>query len=734
MAVIGDILVKFVADFAEFSAGMADGVKKLDEFGKQAAATNDKLTAFANSVKTGIKALGLEELARQTYEYAESVAKMAADLSTQASELGLSTDALQAYQAAALASGQKVDAITSSVAKFNVAIGEASKGSKTQLDVLNQLGVKILDANGHLRDQSVLLQEVATALLKLPEGAQRAAAEVALFGKSGQQLNPVLQELTQSIGTLKDKFGQYIIPPETIEQLDAMAKKAELTQKQIDAMVAELYAPLKQTVLDDILNLLKQLELYAFAAGDALRAIGIIDTPRSAAAQLSYVTKELAQINKEIAYFNDAVTQASDKGVSQSGIKPLQDRLDRSIQQRDALQKQLTLLQFEQGPEGNQGTLPATVVKGASNPAVVGGGKTDQDNIDAQIARYKALAGAAAETGKTIDAFHATNIEDFQREVKVQQQVDEIAAKLGSRYAQASAASKQALHDQISLYEQEKSANQQRLDAAQRAAEIERKYGDGTAQAAKTRHDLDLAEKTNIATKTALSRATKVQQEADEQARLEGMRYSDNLDSLAAGFEHAADAYARSNDLYSQGAQVFNGLTTSMGEGLDALTGKSTKTFAQIASDFALMLAKLALQAATSQVFTSLFGDSPVNAGQSGSAYFGPVAPSSGGLFSWLGTTFGGAHATGGPVYPGSSYLVGEQGPERFVPTVAGQIQPMSNNAGGGVTVNLDMNQTQGARDPSAALEFGRRVKAAVVDVIAQEKRPGGTLYARANG
>jgi hypothetical protein len=43
------------------------------------------------------------------------------------------------------------------------------------------------------------------------------------------------------------------------------------------------------------------------------------------------------------------------------------------------------------------------------------------------------------------------------------------------------------------------------------------------------------------------------------------------------------------------------------------------------------------------------------------------------------------------------------------------------------------MGQVQGASNPGSALEFGRRVKAAVVDVIQQEKRPGGTLYSRAN-
>jgi len=67
------------------------------------------------------------------------------------------------------------------------------------------------------------------------------------------------------------------------------------------------------------------------------------------------------------------------------------------------------------------------------------------------------------------------------------------------------------------------------------------------------------------------------------------------------------------------------------------------------------------------------------------------------------------------------------------VPAVAGTIQPHAADPGGGVTVNLDMGSTQGAANPTAALEFGRRVRAAVVDVIAQEKRPGGTLYRRVN-
>ena len=56
------------------------------------------------------------------------------------------------------------------------------------------------------------------------------------------------------------------------------------------------------------------------------------------------------------------------------------------------------------------------------------------------------------------------------------------------------------------------------------------------------------------------------------------------------------------------------------------------------------------------------------------------------GLFS-----FGGGRATGGPVSQSQAYLVGENGPELFVPSGAGQIDPLTNSRGGGMTVNFNV-------------------------------------------
>jgi phage-related protein len=66
-----------------------------------------------------------------------------------------------------------------------------------------------------------------------------------------------------------------------------------------------------------------------------------------------------------------------------------------------------------------------------------------------------------------------------------------------------------------------------------------------------------------------------------------------------------------------------------------------------------------------------------------------PVTQAIGGVFD---TVFGGGRAAGGPVKSGTSYVVGERGPELFVPNTAGTIVPNGGSGGGGNTINLTVN------------------------------------------
>jgi hypothetical protein len=73
-----------------------------------------------------------------------------------------------------------------------------------------------------------------------------------------------------------------------------------------------------------------------------------------------------------------------------------------------------------------------------------------------------------------------------------------------------------------------------------------------------------------------------------------------------------------------------------------------------------------------------------------------------------IGSIFGGRRAMGGPVQPGKAYVVGERGPELFMPSAAGTIIPSGKSAsgGGGTVINMDL---RGAGDPGAVQQAAMR-------------------------
>lgn len=92
---------------------------------------------------------------------------------------------------------------------------------------------------------------------------------------------------------------------------------------------------------------------------------------------------------------------------------------------------------------------------------------------------------------------------------------------------------------------------------------------------------------------------------------------------------------------------------------------------------------------------------------------------SGGGLLSLLSGVFGGApgRATGGPVSPARPYLVGERGPELFVPTTSGSIV-----AAGGAPRDVRVSITvQGGGDASQALAASSRQVARAVRAALSE-------------
>lgn len=102
------------------------------------------------------------------------------------------------------------------------------------------------------------------------------------------------------------------------------------------------------------------------------------------------------------------------------------------------------------------------------------------------------------------------------------------------------------------------------------------------------------------------------------------------------------------------------------------------------------------------------------------STAFGALAkPGSGGLFGNFFSQLAGSllgvpgRATGGPVAPGRAYMVGERGPELFVPTSSGRVEPAVGDAlrsRRDVRVSITVTSPRGSDVPTALQRSSRQV------------------------
>lgn len=104
---------------------------------------------------------------------------------------------------------------------------------------------------------------------------------------------------------------------------------------------------------------------------------------------------------------------------------------------------------------------------------------------------------------------------------------------------------------------------------------------------------------------------------------------------------------------------------------------------------------------------------------------FGSTGGGGGGLGNLLGQTIGAlfglpGRATGGPVAPGRAYLVGERGPEVFVPTAAGRVETGMAAPGRDVRVAIQIAVPRGQAAPTAMQRSSRQIASAVRRALQQ--------------
>ena len=260
-----DALGKEANKAAKEHVSLGDAMRSAGE------AARSVLTAGLQMAMGAITAVGsaIGVAATQAYDFAKSAGKMADDVATLSAQTGVSTSELQKWSYTSNFIDTPVETMTKSMAKMVKGMGDADKGSKSAQENFKALGLNIYDSSGKLKDSESLFAEAIDSLGKISNEAERDAKAMALFGKSAQELNPLIQaggEAFRQIGEEAERMG-VVFSEEQIAKMgafdDAMQKfnaTGEGLKNTIGMTVMPLFQPLVEmatTSMASISNALK---------------------------------------------------------------------------------------------------------------------------------------------------------------------------------------------------------------------------------------------------------------------------------------------------------------------------------------------------------------------------------------------------------------------------------------------------------------------------------------------
>ncbi|MDC7707251.1 hypothetical protein [Vogesella indigofera] len=210
--------------------------------------------------------------------------------------VGVSVETLSVWKPAAEQSGVSSESFEKGLRKLSTTMLEAATGSADAARNFSAVGVEFKNQDDTLRATDQVLLDLAERFKVMPDGAEKTALAVQLFGKSGAELIPFLNQGRDGINELATEMQALgiQISSETAAQAgnfnDALDKLHLATQSIGNQIIAYLLPALNdmaggmvesakqggtlRAILDGVVLVLKTLALGAATVGKAFVALG----------------------------------------------------------------------------------------------------------------------------------------------------------------------------------------------------------------------------------------------------------------------------------------------------------------------------------------------------------------------------------------------------------------------------------------------------------------------------
>lgn len=246
-----------------------DTGKAMDEAGDKASVFGDVLSAnlASKAITSGLNALkdavvGIGEAMADAMDEATDFAD---DILTLSVETGLATDTLQEFSYMEGLIDTDLSTMTGALAKLTKNMGSARDGSKKIAAAFENLGVSVTDGNGYLRDNEEVFWDVIDALSEVQNETERDALAMDIFGKSAQELNPLIAAGSDRLAELAEEAHNagYVMSEEQLGALGATQDAFDRWDKTLEGAKRQLitaFAPAVEHVTDKLVDLTQNVD------------------------------------------------------------------------------------------------------------------------------------------------------------------------------------------------------------------------------------------------------------------------------------------------------------------------------------------------------------------------------------------------------------------------------------------------------------------------------------------
>lgn len=246
-----------------FDNSLKDVGKAADDAGDKALKFSDVLGAnlLSSVIIGGFNLLkqAVQGVSQAFVQGITDAANYADTINTESIVTGIATDKLQEYQYMAGLVDVSLDTITGSMTRLTRNMATAQGGTGAAADAFAALGVSITDTNGNLRDNEDVFNDAITALGQVENETERDALAMQIFGKSAQELNPLIAAGGDKLAAFADEAHEmgYVLDEETLGSLNAVQNEIDRFGVVTDGVRNQLvagFAPIVSEVIPMFTN------------------------------------------------------------------------------------------------------------------------------------------------------------------------------------------------------------------------------------------------------------------------------------------------------------------------------------------------------------------------------------------------------------------------------------------------------------------------------------------------